>query len=108
MNDSLKNKLSSILGKVDDKVLEARLNAALDMLKNGNTEELVKKINSIDKNELAKKLNELDESKLKDLNLNLDEVKQKVSPSDLDKLSKMAGENGDEIMKKFKELLGKV
>lgn len=105
MNDGLNKKLSEILGKVDQKVLESKLNAALDMLKKGNSEELAKKLNKIDKNELVQKINEFDESKLKELNINKDEIKQKVSNADLEKLSQLIGENGNEIIKKIKDII---
>ena len=105
MANPFNKKLSDILGKMDEKVLEAKLNKALEILKNGDTEDLAKKIGKIDKNELMNKMNEFDESKLKDLNINKDEIKQKVSEADFDKLSKLIGENGDEIIKKIKDII---
>ena len=79
----LNKKLAEMLGKMDEKVLQAKLNAALDMLKKGKTEELAKKINKIDKNELMDKIRDFDESKIKDLNINLVEIKRKVTEQDL-------------------------
>lgn len=105
MANPFNKKLSDIIGKMDEKVLEAKLNKALEILKNGDTEELAKKIGKIDKNELMNKMNEFDESKLKDLNINKDEIKQKVSEADFDKLSKLIGDNGDEIIKKIKDII---
>jgi nucleotidyltransferase/DNA polymerase involved in DNA repair len=105
MSDSINKKIAEMLGKMDEKVMQARLNAALDMLKKGNTDELAKKLGKMDKDELLKKVNEFDETKLKDLNINKDEIQQKISSSDLEKLSQMIGENGDEIVKKLKALL---
>lgn len=105
MNEGLSKKLAEMLGKMDEKVLQTKLNAALDMLKNGNTEELAKKINKMDKNELLSKINEFDENKLKDLKINKDEIKQNVNNADFDKLSRLLGENGDEIIKKIKDII---
>lgn len=105
MNESLNKKLAEMLGKMDEKVVQAKLNAALDMLKKGNTDELARKLGKMDKDELLKKVNEFDESKLKELNINKSEIQQKVSSADLDKLSQMLGENGDEIVKKLKAFL---
>lgn len=105
MNDMFKGKLAEMLGKMDEKMLQAKLNAALDMLKKGNTDELAKQIGKMDKNEIMDKMNEFDASKLKDLNINIDEVKKNISPADLDKLSKLVGDQGDEIVKKIKTLL---
>jgi uncharacterized protein YidB (DUF937 family) len=105
MNDALTKKLAEMMGKMDQKVLAAKLNSAIDMLKKGNTDELAKKLGKIDKNELISKINEFDESKIKDLNINKDEIKQKVNDADLQKLSKLLGENGDEIIRKIKDII---
>ncbi len=105
MNNNLNKMFSEMLGKMDDKVIQAKLNAALDMLKNGNTEELAKKLNKMDKNELMNKINEFDETKLKELNINKEEIKQKISNADLEKLSSLIDENGDELVRKFKDFL---
>lgn len=105
MNDGLNKKLAEILGKMDEKVTQAKLNSALDMLKNGNTEELAKKLNKIDKNELLSKINDFDESKLKDLKINKNEISQNVSNTDFEKLSRLLGENGEEIIKKIKDII---
>jgi flavodoxin len=105
MNEGFNKKLAEMLGKMDEKVLQARLNAAMEMLKKGNTEELAKKINKIDKEELLKKMSEFDESKLKDLKINKDELKQKISGEDLDKLAALIGDQGDEVIKKIKDII---
>jgi len=107
MNDAINKKLAEIFGKMDEKVMEAKLNAALDMLKNGNTEELVKKINKIDKNDLLNKINELDTAKLKELNIDKDEIAKVLNSDELEKAAKLLGENGDEIIKKIKDIIGK-
>jgi len=105
MNNSFNKKLAEILGKMDDKILETKLNAALDMLKKGNTDELAKKINKIDKDELIRKMNEFDMSKLQDLNINKEEIKKRVSDADFNNIAKMLGEQGDEIIDKIKGIL---
>ena len=107
MGDIFSKKLADILGKMDEKVLEVKLNAALDMLKKGNTEELAKKINKVDKDELMTKINEFDETKLKELNINKTEIAKQVSDTDLRKLESMLGENGPEIVKKIKSIINK-
>lgn len=105
MANMLNKKLAELLGKMDEKVLQAKLNAAYDMLKNGNSEELAKKLNKIDKEELLGKLNELDESKLKELNMNKADMKQKLNDIDLSAFQKMLGEHGDEIIEKIKDII---
>lgn len=105
-NNSFNKKLADILGKMDDKVLQAKMNAALDMLKRGDTEDLAKKISKMDKEDLLKKINEFDASKLEELNIDKNEIRQRVSEADLNSLSKLIGEHGDEIVKKFKDIIG--
>ena len=43
MSNGFNKKMAELLGKMDDKVLQAKINAAMDMLKEGNTEEIKKK-----------------------------------------------------------------
>lgn len=105
MNNSLNKKLAELMGKMDEKMLQAKLNAALDMLKKGNTEELAKKISKIDKDELIAKINEFDESKLKELKINKDEIRQKVSEEDFQRLAGLLGEKGEHIIAKIKDFL---
>jgi hypothetical protein len=105
MANSLGKKLSELIGKMDDKVLQAKLNSAFEMLKDGKNEEIAKKIGKIDKNELLSKINELDEGKLKEMNLNKADIKQKLSSVDLDAFQKMLGEQGPEIIGKIKDII---
>ncbi len=105
MSNPFNKKLAEIFSKMDEKVLQARLNAALEMLQKGNTEELAKKINKADKDELLSKINEIDQSQLNSLNIDKDEIKQKINEADLQKLSQLIGEHGDEIINKLKTLL---
>jgi hypothetical protein len=105
MTNGFNKKLADLLGKMDDKVLQAKINTAIDMLKNGDTENLARKLNKIDKNEFMSKLNEIDENKLKELNLNKAELKQKMSSIDMDAVKKMLGEKGPEIIDKIKDII---
>lgn len=105
MANNFNKKLADLLGKVDDKVLKSKINAAIDMLKNGDHEELAKKLSKVDKNELLEKLNEIDDEKLKELKLNKAELQQKMNSVDLDAVQKMLGENGPDIMNKIKDII---
>lgn len=105
MANSFNKKISELIGKMDDKVLQAKINTAVDMLKNGDTENLAKKLNKVDKNELMTKLKEIDESKLKELNFNKAELKQKMSSIDMDAVKKLLGDNGPEIIDKIKDII---
>jgi len=105
MNNGLNKKLADLLGKMDDKVFQAKLNAAVDMLKDSSNEELTKKLAKVDKNEFLSKLNEMDDSKLKDLNLNKADLKQKLNSIDLNAVQKMLGDQGPEIISKIKDII---
>jgi len=98
-------KFSELFGKVDSKVLEAKLNSALELLKNGNEEEIASKLAKVDKKELLDKLNELDENKLKEMNIDKKEMQKKIKEIDLNSLQKMLGENGPEIVAKLKDII---
>ena len=105
MGNSLNKKLSEMLGKVDERVLQAKLNAAIDMLQNGDMDEIARRLNKIDKNELLTKINELDESKLRNLNIDKEEIKKRVTDTDLNNLRNLIGEHGDEIIAKIKDII---
>jgi len=106
MSNSFNKKLSEIFGKMDERVLQAKLNAALDMLQNGDMDEIARRLNKIDKNELLSKINELDESKLRNLNIDKEEIRKRVTDADLNNLKKLIGEHGDEIIAKIKDIIG--
>lgn len=97
----------NLVDLLNDKMLQMKLNNAIDMLKKGNTEELAKKLNKMDKGELIDKINEIDEEKLKELNLKIDkdEMKKIISGVDMNSLSQLLGDRGDEIMDKLKKMM---
>lgn len=104
-NNIFNKKLSELLGKMDDKMLQAKINAAVDMLKENNSEELSKKLSKIDKNEVLSKLNEIDDAKLKELNLNKAELQEKLKNVDFSAVQKMLGDQGPEIINKIKDII---
>jgi hypothetical protein len=61
----------------------------------------------VDKNELLSKINEFDENKLQGMNIDKEEIRKKVNDADLKKLSNLIGDQGDEIIKKLKDILNK-
>jgi len=107
MNNPFNRKLSELLGKMDDKMLQAKINAGLEMLKKGDMDEIAKKLNKVDKEEFLNKLNDFDQTKIKELNINIDDIKKNINETDLQKISQLIGEHGDEIVKKIKTLLDK-
>lgn len=97
----------NLMDLLNDKMLQMKINNAIDMLKKGNTEELAKKLNKMDKNELIDKINEIDENKLKELNLKIDkdEIKKLINEVDMNSISQLIGDRGDEIVDKLKKML---
>lgn len=102
MGDSLSKKLQEMLA---DKMIQSKLNQAIEMLRKDNPEEFEKKLAKIDKKELINKINEYDDEKIKSLNINKDEISKKITQNDLDKLEKMLGKDSDVIMKKVNDFL---
>ncbi|MCX7921739.1 MAG: membrane trafficking protein [Clostridia bacterium] len=98
--------LSGILGKFDGRIIQARINFAIDMLKNGSVEELSKTLNSMDKEQLISKLYEFDRPALQKLNIDINGIKQRVSEADLQKLARAIGPRGNEVVGRIKALLG--
>jgi hypothetical protein len=101
VSDNLKNKLSELLGKVDGKVLEAKLNQAMEMIKNGEHEEIIKKLNNMDKNEILEKLSEIEKLPQN----NVDSIKNKLakdlSNEDISKLQSKLNPEGKKIIEKI-------
>lgn len=102
MGDSLSKKLQEMMA---DKMIQSKVNKAIDMLKKDNTSDLEKKLAQIDKDELMNKVNEFDEEKLKNLKINKEEIKKKITKKDLEKLEKILGKDSDAIMKKVNDFL---
>jgi citrate lyase synthetase len=101
-----KNKMiSDILGKVDEKILKAKINKALDMLKNSKDDELKKAIDKANKEELLMKLDEIDKNTIKSMNIDVEDVKKKVREEDFQRISKLVGKDGEKVVAKLKELL---
>ncbi len=108
MSNSINKKIADILGKMDDKMLQVKLNNAIEILKKGDTEELVKKINKINKDELIQKIDEFDLSRLNNLNIDKNEIKEKINNVDMEKVKSMIGEKGDEIIDRLMYILNQL
>jgi histidinol dehydrogenase len=105
MSGGLNKKLSEMLGKVDGKLLQAKLNNALELLRSGDEEEILRKVEKIDKEELLEKLNEFDDKRLKEMNIDKKELQQKISEIDMKSVQKLLGEHGEEIIKKIQDII---
>ncbi|TYQ15285.1 UNVERIFIED_CONTAM: hypothetical protein Cloal_1719 [Acetivibrio alkalicellulosi] len=108
MSDSFNKRISELFGKMDERIVQAKIASALDMLNSGNIEELARRINKMDKDDLIEKINNFDESKLKELNVDKNEIKKRINNADLDRLAALLGERGNELTEKFKALLQKI
>ncbi len=104
--NSFNKKLSDLIGRMDEKVLQTKLNKALDMLKNGDTDEIARKINKIDKDEFMEKINDFDTSRLDNLNIDKEELRKMMLGTDMVKLQELLGEKGDIILNKIKGIIG--
>jgi FAD synthase len=102
MGDSLSKKIQEMM---QDKMLQAKVNQAIDMLKKGDSGDLSKKLAKIDKEELMAKVSEFDDEKINNLKIDRDEIKKKISQKDLDKLEGILGKDNEAIMKKVKEFM---
>lgn len=105
MDGNMKQKLNQILGKMDQKVLNTKLNKIIDMLKHDKSDELAKKINKLDKDELSKKMNEFESMDLNDLKIDKNDIQKLLSNQNLEQLSNKLDTNGKEIVEKIKTLL---
>ncbi len=99
--------MGKMFDKIDQKIMEKKLEQGLDMLKNKPEGEISKKLAGINRDELLRKMDEIDKTKLKQMNINVEEIKQKITPADLEKIKRLAGKDSDAVMKKINELLGR-
>ncbi|MBR5501350.1 MAG: membrane trafficking protein [Clostridia bacterium] len=99
--------MGKMFEKIDQKIMEKKLEQGLDMLKNKPEGELSKKLAGVNREELLRKMNEIDPSKLKQMNINIEEIKQKITSADLEKIKRLAGKDSDAVMRKINELLGR-
>lgn len=101
MNENLKKKLSELLGKVDSKVIEAKLNQAAEMIKNGEHEEIVKKLNNMDKQEILDKLSEIENLPKENLDALKNKIGLNLSGDDISKIQNKLGPDGKKIIEKM-------
>lgn len=89
----------------DKKIANAKVNQAMDMLKNKSPEEIKKKIGNVKREDLIKQLNQLDAQKIKSLNIDTEKIKKSLTQADIEKIKAVAGKDSDIVMKKLNELL---
>lgn len=97
--------MSNLFEKIDNKILAAKIEQGMAMLKNQSPEELSKRIDKMDKKEVMKKLNEIDEKKLREMNLDVKKIKNQLSAMDIAKARQVAGQDGAQIVDKVLQIL---
>lgn len=101
MNENLKKKLSELLGKFDSKVVEAKINQAVEMIKNGEHEEIVKKLNNMDKDEILEKLSEIDNLPKENLEALKNKIGLDLSGEDISKIQSKLAPDGKKLIEKM-------
>ena len=97
--------MANIFNQVDRKIANAKVNQAMDMLKNKSPEEIKRKIGNVKREDLLKQLDQLDAQKIKSLNIDTDKIKKNLTRADMEKIKAVAGKDSDIVMKKLNELL---
>lgn len=105
MDKEMLDRLQSVLGNMDKKELEKKLELALNMLKNEKPEELAKKMASIDKNALLNKLENTHHTQNSSSDINVEQIKQKLNEADMGKMSEYLSKNSDALMEAIKKNL---
>lgn len=90
---------------IDKKIANAKVNQAMDMLKNKSPEEIKKKLGNVKREELIKQLEQIDAQKVKSLNIDTEKIKRSLTQKDIEKIKAVAGKDSDLVMKKLNELL---
>lgn len=103
-NNDLNKNIANILNNMDKKALQENLSKAIDVLKNGNTEELAKQITSVAQSQQYTNPNSTDKASLDKMNIDADIMKS-LSPNDLEKMLKYIGSHGNEIKDKLKDMV---
>lgn len=90
---------------IDKKIANAKVNQAMDMLKNKSPEEIKKKLGNVKRDELLKQLEQIDAQKVRSLNIDTEKIKKSLTQKDIEKIKAVAGKDSDLVMKKLNELL---
>ena len=90
---------------IDKKIANAKVNQAMDMLKNKSPEEIKKKLGNAKREDLIKQIEQIDMEKIKSLNIDTEKIKKSLTQKDIEKIKAIAGKDSDLVMKKLNELL---
>jgi hypothetical protein len=87
------------------KMVQAKVNAAIDLIKNGSADEISEKLQKMDVAELVSKLDQLDPETLKEYAASVEDVRKRVSESDFKRLSDALGPQGKNLTSKIQNKL---
>lgn len=105
LTDNFRQKLSSILEKVDDRVLQAKINNLMETFKNSDSGDLTKMLQKLDYEEVMRKLNDVDMKKIKNMPVDKQELKNVLSSPKLNDVLSNSGDDAKKLVEKFKSLL---
>ena len=91
---------------IDKKIANAKVNQAMDMIKNKSPEEIKRKLGNVKREDLIKQLNQIDAQTVKSLNIDTEKIKRSLTKADMEKIKAVAGKDSDIVMQKLNELLG--
>ena len=97
--------MPNLFDQIDKKIMNVKVNQAMDMLKTKSPEEIKQKLGNTNREELMKQLNEIDVNKIKEMKIDTEKIKRNLTPADIEKIKAVAGKDSDIVMKKLNELL---
>lgn len=98
--------MGNLFEKIDNRVTAAKIEQGIDMLQSKSDAELARRLQGVNREELMRKIREIDAAKLKQMHINVQEIRNRLTPADLAKIRRLAGKDGDTVMRKLGELLG--
>lgn len=108
MSQIFSKKYAQLMDKIDEKVIQIKINNLVDILKKGDINEIKRKLEKVDSHELLRKLNEFDQNKLRNMNFDMKELNQFLTDENFALLAQLLGEPGKEIVEKLKTFLRQI
>lgn len=101
MKYDLKKVIGDMLGKIDNKVLETKLHQAIELIKKGDHDEIIKKFNNADKEELLAKLHEMEKLNPQELDVLREKIGSAIKKDELNSISNNLNTDGKKILEKI-------
>ena len=90
---------------ISKKMVQAKVNAAIDLLKNGSANEISEKLQKTDLADLMAKLDQLDPETLKEYASSIEDVRKRVTDKDFKRLADALGPQGSALTSKIQNKL---